>query len=337
MRLLDAEALIARTGTNWLVHEVLPQGGVSMIVGSSGAGKSFLSIDLAMTLAGASTHWFGHRVRHCPVVYLALEGEGGLGRRVAAYRKERGEVEGVKFGSGSYSLLDRTQTMGLAEMVHAADMSDGLIIVDTLARASSGADENLSSDMGRIIEGAYTLSALSGCGILLVHHLGKDRAAGPRGHSSLHAAVDSVIAVERDGHRRGWYLLKSKDGGDECSHGFRLHQVPLGQDEMGEAVTSCVVAEITAEEADEARTVRLDSNSLIVWEVIGALLKASTKYGMGQAPAGRPCVELEDAVAAAVGGHPGHPDKRDAQVRTSISRLIAAGKLTMTEGWIYAS
>jgi hypothetical protein len=77
--------------------------------------------------------------------------------------------------------------------------------------------------------------------VVLVHHTGKDESKGLRGHSSLFAAMDAVVTVSRDGDRREWRMGKSKDGADGEAHTFKLQVEPLGFDEHGDSLTSCVV------------------------------------------------------------------------------------------------
>jgi putative DNA primase/helicase len=91
--------------------------------------------------------------------------------------------------------------------------------------------------------------------VVLVHHTGKDSTKGLRGHSSLFAAMDAAIEVVRNGDRREWRVAKSKDGQDGGTHQFKLHVEPLGEDEHGDPITSCVVARDTA--GEEVKRVKL--------------------------------------------------------------------------------
>src|SRR5262249_55224898 len=118
----------------------------------------------------------------------------------------------------------------------------GLLVVDTLNRAASGADENTSKDMGQIIDAAKSLQAKFGGLVLLVHHSGKDKSRGLRGHSSLNAALDASIEVLKLDNRREWRVDKAKDGADEAAHAFRLQVIEIGCDDQGDPTTSCAVA-----------------------------------------------------------------------------------------------
>jgi hypothetical protein len=116
-----------------------------------------------------------------------------------------------------------------ATITHKSGQPVRLIVIDTLARAMQGADENSNLDMGTFV---------AKCA---VHHTGKDAARGARGHNSLLAAVDSEIEVERKNGERLWRLTKCRDGSDGTETGFRLTAVELGSDEDSDPITSCVV------------------------------------------------------------------------------------------------
>ena len=116
-----------------------------------------------------------------------------------------------------------------------------VVFIDTLNRAAPTADENSSKDMGLILQSAKALQALTGGLVIVVHHAGKNTTAGMRGHSSLFAAMDAAIEVKRNGDNHEWSIAKSKDGQDGGTHHFTLEIKPLGSDEYGDAITSCVV------------------------------------------------------------------------------------------------
>lgn len=116
-----------------------------------------------------------------------------------------------------------------------------LIIIDTLNRAAPGIDENSPNGMGQVLSGAAAIQTTTGGLVLMVHHPGKDTSRGLRGHSSLYAAMDAVIEVDRNGDSRWLKLTKAKDGEDGIIHPFRLAQIELDANEFGKANNSCIV------------------------------------------------------------------------------------------------
>lgn len=225
----------------WLIDDILPSSGLASVYGPSGVGKSFVCLDMAASVASGA-HWFGHPTIQSTAVYIVLEGRAGFRRRAIAWAIQRGVPfpENVKFVFDEFAFNNPDHTRELGKLIKRCGGA-GLIIIDTLNKAAPGTDENSSSDMGRIIAGASALQESTGGLVLLIHHPGKDASRGLRGHSSLHAVLDTVIETERVGEHIRWKLVKSKDGEDGISHAFRLEVVELGNDESGKTIKSCVV------------------------------------------------------------------------------------------------
>ncbi|HYE35667.1 AAA family ATPase [Methylocaldum sp.] len=242
IRLLSTHELDALPAPSYRIKHVLPATGLGAIWGPPGSGKTFLILDAAFGIA-AGRQWFGHRVKQAPVVYCALEGEGGIQARVRAYRRRHGNdrMENVRFLVERFNLRSEDDRQALIEAIKEVGFENPVIVLDTLNRAAPGADENSSADMGTIIDGAKQIQDALGGLVLLVHHSGKNAASGLRGHSSLLAALDVAIEVSRDGDARKWTLAKSKDGEDGNENAFSLETVEIGIDEDGDAVTTCVV------------------------------------------------------------------------------------------------
>jgi putative DNA primase/helicase len=240
-KLLTCDQLRDLPPLAWCVRGVLPARGLAAIAGPSGSGKSFLAFDMAAAIARGE-RWFGQRVESAPVVYVALEGEAGYALRMQAWEAHHGQRLPIDerfnfFARAPFKLTEAQDVEDLASVVPAG----AVVIIDTLNRAAPESDENSSRDMGLILEAAKRLQALTGGLVVLVHHTGKDESKGLRGHSSLFAALDAVVTVSRDGDRREWRLGKSKDGADGEAHTFKLQVEPLGFDEHGDSLTSCVV------------------------------------------------------------------------------------------------
>lgn len=241
-RLLSAEEVAALPPLAWRIKRVLPATGLAAIYGPSGSGKSFLTLDMLASIAGGRD-WQGYRCHQAPVVYVCMEGEGGLSQRIQAYkcRNGGGSTNGMYFLTAPFRLLEDTDVERLAQVILDAGGHGAVVCLDTLNQATPGADENSSEDMGRAIAAAKKLQLALGGLVVLVHHSGKDLQRGMRGHSSLFAALDAVIEVARNGDLRSWKATKSKDGADGAEHGFKLEVVNLGLDDDLDTIDSCVV------------------------------------------------------------------------------------------------
>jgi hypothetical protein len=206
-RPLSVSDIAAIQPLSWLIKGLLPQYGLAVLYGPSGSGKSFLAMDLAGCLV-TGRKWFGLRVKQAPVVYVMLEGEGALRNRVEALQVAHGPLSTSSF-SAVIQPFNLTQPQDVAHLA-AVLPRNSVVLIDTLNRAAPTVDENSSKDMGQIIQGAKDLQTAIGGLVVLVHHTGKDSTKGMRGHSSLHAALDAAIEVERDAKgTRSWSAFGS--------------------------------------------------------------------------------------------------------------------------------
>jgi hypothetical protein len=331
-RLLSATDMMNAPPLHWLVRGVLPATGLACVYGASGSGKSFLALDLSTAIA-AGEDWFDCRVKAAPVVYVALEGEAGFIQRVKAWQLHHGKdlPPALRFIMQGLDLRDPGDVSEIAAAVNASGCAGGVLVIDTLNRAASGADENTSRDMGELIDACKQLqSELSGL-VVLVHHSGKDATKGLRGHSSLYAALDAAIEVTRNGDRREWAIDKAKDGSDGERRAFSLKVVELGKHEDGEPVTSCVL--VPDDTPPDARRLKLPHGSTqkIVYDALGSLLRASQR----KTPADRPCVEIEAAILACADRLTSRADQKQFQARRAINSMVANGIFQTSKGWLW--
>ena len=330
-KLLGADELRNLPPLAWRVRGVLPAVGLAALYGPSASGKSFLAFDMAASIA-EGCQWFDCRVEAAPVVYAALEGEAGFKLRAQAWETSRGRAlpDGLRMMLQPFKLTDGQDVLDLAAVVPAG----AVVVVDTLNRAAPTADENSSRDMGEILEAAKTLQTLTGGLVVLVHHTGKNAAAGLRGHSSLFAAMDAAIEVSREGDRREWKVAKSKDGIDGEACPFKLAVEVLGTESTGEAITSCVVVRDTA--VEDVRAVKLPQggNQRVILDALRPMFKDG-QTGKPGAPPLRPCIELEAAVSAGAAKLTCQTDRRATRTREAITGLVARGVVGCNEGWLW--
>lgn len=335
-RLLSGAELSNAPPMRWMVRGVLPLEGLAALYGPSGSGKSFLVLDVAACVASGAYDWFGRRVTKCSVTYCALEGEAGMGKRVAAWSTYRQKLvpDALRFVTQQFDLLNAGDVLELAKAVQGVSGTGGLVVLDTLNRAAPGADENSSVDMGRIIAAAKQLQSLTGGLVLLVHHTGKDATKGLRGHSSLYAALDGAIEVNRTDGRREWRVAKSKDDETGPVYAFKLEVITVGHDEEGEEITSCVA--IADDSRETVKRVKLPQggNQRLTLDALRPLfLKGKT--GIPGAPSARPCIQLEAAVIAGAASLTCPTDKRTSRSRDAITGLVARGLMGCNEGWLW--
>ena len=137
-------------------------------------------------------------------------------------------------------LQDLQRQLGITFVLVTHDQEEALSM--SVAMSIGEGSENDGRDMGMFISNIMRLKAYFNCHILIVHHTGKDRSKGARGHSSLRAALDTEIELKADGLVRVASVTKQRDMESGKKVAFTLEVVELGVDEDLEAVTSCVVS-----------------------------------------------------------------------------------------------
>lgn len=244
-RLVPFAEITLDRSRNYLVQGLIPREGLVVFWGPPKCGKTFVLFDMMLYVA---LGWLyrGRRVAKGPVVYIACEGERGLGARVQAFRQKH-QAQGPLMPP-FYLLATRLDLVADARTLvdDITAQLDGLdtcaaIVIDTLNRSLNGS-ESSDQDMGNYIRAADRLRERFHCAVIIVHHCGLERGR-PRGHTSLEGAADAQIAVTRNGAtgdilaKVDW--MKDGAGGDEIVS--RLNLVEIGSDEDGEPITSCIV------------------------------------------------------------------------------------------------
>lgn len=239
--------LTQREPMGWLIKGVLPKAELGILFGASGSGKTFVALDLAFSIARGNA-WRTRRTMKARVVIIAAEGGSGLGKRAQAYAQHHGfDLRGMHdlhVITAAPNFLDGDDISEvMAEIKHLGEVD--LIIIDTLAQVTPGANENTSEDMGRALGNINLLHEATGAMNLVVHHAGKDLSKGSRGWSGLKAAADVQIEVLRhENGDREIVIEKMKDAEDGLRWGFKLETVLLGLDDDGDDITSCVAVEV---------------------------------------------------------------------------------------------
>lgn len=316
-RFHDPREIINRRPPPWLIKGVLPRGDVCILFGAPGSGKSFVAFDMGAAVA-RGIPWQGRKTTKGRAGVIVAEGSGGAGNRVKAYcakyNLEPEEVD-IKIMTAAPNFLEKEDIKDVIDAVKAAGPMD-LMIVDTFAQVTPGANENAGEDMGLALGNAKLIKETTGATVLLIHHAGKDQSKGARGWSGIKAAADAEIEVLRhDTGAREVKITKMKDGEDGLSWPFALETVLLGTDEDGEPVTSCVIS------AADARPVRLDTEARSGVRRVGRVAQhiLDTMDGIDKT---LQSMRLDAFVERCVGGMPTpEPDQRDAR-RQHVMRAI---------------
>ena len=192
--LLTPDDLDALPDPEWLIEDVITKSGISVLYGSPALGKTFLALDWAFRI-GSGLKWFEREVKQGPVLYVYAEGVYGLKQRKTAWVQSTGLLgSDVKFFPRAVPLLDSDWVDALRALC--AELRPVLVVIDTLARATAGADENSVKDMSRAVAACDSIREASDAAVMLVHHTGKD-GSNYRGSSAIEGAADTMLHLVR--------------------------------------------------------------------------------------------------------------------------------------------
>jgi hypothetical protein len=233
----------------WLVMNMLRQIGFSVLYGQPGTGKSFVALDIALSIATGS-ECFGHPTPQGNVVYLAGEGHGGLNSRISAWEQARATDANQIYVIGDCpDFRDPKQITMLADQLKA--FRPALIVVDTLARHLVGGDENSAKDMGEFIKSTDHLRDTLDSAVLLIHHSGKKEKT-ERGSSALRGAADTMIEVTKNQRHLTLICTKQKDDDEFTPISLCLEPVVLADATIqADRKTSCIVRAASSRPAEK--------------------------------------------------------------------------------------
>lgn len=214
-----------------LIEEFLFSDSFAALYAEPKALKSFAALDIGLHI-GHGRDWCGKRVQRAGVLYIAGEGARGIRQRLSGWHRHHGIDERLAAFAVlplAVELLEARNRQRLARAVKRAGAKCGdevgLIVIDTLSRATPGADENGTETMTAIVQACDDIRQRTGCSILAVHHAGKDKAKGLRGNSALLGALDTVIRADRDGNRLSLTVEHQKDCEEAAPFHFEMATV----------------------------------------------------------------------------------------------------------------
>lgn len=177
-----------RPAPSWLVPDMFPAEGVSVLFGPPGSLKSYLAIGWSAELATLGT---------C-VAYVAGEGASGIAQRAFAWQTAHGVDDNIPLyviDEAPWAADDASKIEFIKEL---QALKPQLVVIDTLARTAVGLNENDAKDMGLMVAFLDAIKTTLHCAVLVVHHTGKEEGRGMRGSNALEGACDAAFQVSRN-------------------------------------------------------------------------------------------------------------------------------------------
>ena len=194
----------------YLVSDLLPEGGMSILGAPPKCGKSTTVRCLAATVAGARDEWMGRSVKHGPVLYFSMEGPPSIAFEHFSKIDPHGSVVCTMQTKDTPPPEARFAAMEHAIRKH----RPRLVIVDTLVKFLTDLDE--INDYGQVCKALSVYEAMLpkyGAHLMWIHHVGKDSPGVSRRHGAellgstgLQGSVDTILILKWvDGDQRQIY------------------------------------------------------------------------------------------------------------------------------------
>lgn len=189
----------------WLVQSLWAVNTVGILAGSPRAGKTWLSLDLAVSIASGTPCLDTFPVERAgPVLlFLAEDAPSSARQRVEGICRHRNlDISGLDLHlitAPALRLPLPADTQKLFATV--AALKPVLLVLDPFVRIHAGIDENNAGEVSRLLADLRLLQRTHDVSILLVHHLRKNARGTPgqalRGSGDLYAWTDSLATLTR--------------------------------------------------------------------------------------------------------------------------------------------
>ena len=193
-----------QTEQAWLIDSMWARAAVGIIGGAPKCCKSWLGLDMAVSVASGSAclDRFEVRDKGSVLVFLAEDALCTVRSRIDALCSHRKiDIRKIDLSVITAPAL-RLDLASDQNRLHCtlADLKPRLLVLDPLVRLHR-LDENSASDISKLLGFVRELQRTHDCAIVLVHHAGKKHRAQPgqalRGSSDLHAFGDSNAYLAR--------------------------------------------------------------------------------------------------------------------------------------------
>ena len=235
-RFADREAVEAIRPPDWLIEDLLPEGAYALLVGASRSLKTFIALDLAMTVAGGGEkYWEGENWKGQwtppeetgPVLFVVGEGRSNIGTRMKAweeYHNDGNKVNNIILADPVPRVQDDEQAIDSFIETALEIYPDGykLIVMDTVGRSMQGVNENAQEHASAFTGLVERLQRELNSAVLALHHSGHAEKTRGRGSSVFIADPDTIIAADREGIEMlvTLSMLKQKDAPEWEQHKY---------------------------------------------------------------------------------------------------------------------
>ena len=188
--LLNASEEVIR----WVVYDMFPAGGFSIMTAAPKVGKSTLARVCAVAVAQGRPDFLGREVKQGPVIYVALEEKRG---EVARHFRAMGATESDPITTYiGYAPPDALERLAY-DVEHIKPV---LVIIDPLFRLVRVENTSDYAEITKALEPLLVLARESGAHVLCTHHSrkgGGEQGEETLGSTAIYGSVDTLLSLKR--------------------------------------------------------------------------------------------------------------------------------------------
>jgi len=197
--------------TEWLVDKLIPHEAVTIISGAPGSFKTFITLDIALKIAGGGKLFDEFQTRQSPVLIIDEENHPRILKNRTKLLLKDAELP-IFIASKKDFLLSKQTVEKIIE--YAKNKNIELVIFDSLI-CIHDSDENVASEMRGVMKHLKEIAS-KGIAVIVIHHHGKKKnertsaSQDIRGSSDILAQVDCHLAIDRRGKEESVVIQQNK-------------------------------------------------------------------------------------------------------------------------------
>jgi archaellum biogenesis ATPase FlaH len=192
LKIISHEELLDRPKREFVVDGLLPEGGIAIMVGPPGGGKSTVSKQMVMSISRGQ-QVLGREVKQGSVLFIELD-------EPISWTRDTLISMGVKFGEDPIHLvedIDKNTVFAGIRKALKRDKSIRLVVVDTMNKVLGVDDINSYSEMDPALEKFRNIvKAFPHVSVLILHHAKK--MGGSLGSTAIDSNADIILNIEMD-------------------------------------------------------------------------------------------------------------------------------------------
>lgn len=230
--------------TSHLVEGLFSTGNVINFHGRTGSGKSFILIDLLLSIANGHDQWCNRKIENGLVVFCVGEGQDGFKKRVKGWFDAKGKQKNefkAHFYLDLFTLTEKKSLDKFKKYLRDLPEKPKAVVFDTMTKYFDG-DINSAQDTSKFIKILYELALEFDLAIFFSCHTGH-QGQREKGASNLRDDVDAsfFISNNRDGITMEAKKIKDGDCNQRFYFKFKSHEITDWDDGTSSNITSIIV------------------------------------------------------------------------------------------------